>query len=60
MNTRDKIAIAAMNGLISKKTWNLQEFAQDHMRIAMWSYDIADAMIIEKKRRELEEKKNNV
>ena len=56
MNTRDKIAIAAMNGLMTKKTWNLQEFAQDPMRIAMWSYDIADAMIIEKKRRELAER----
>jgi len=55
MNTRDKIAIAAMNGLMTKKTWDLQEFKQDPMRIAMWSYDIADAMIIEKKRRELVE-----
>jgi len=60
MNTRDTIAMVAMNGLMTKKTWNLQEFAQDPMRIAMWSYDIADAMIIEKKRRELEEKSKNV
>jgi hypothetical protein len=56
MNTRDTIAMVAMNGLMTKETWNLQEFAQDPMRIAMWSYDIADAMIIEKKRRELAEK----
>lgn len=56
MNTRDEIAVAAMNGLITKKTWNLQEFAQDPMRIAGWAYDIADAMMIEKKRRELEER----
>lgn len=60
MNTRDEIAVAAMNGLITKKTWNLQEFAQDPMRIAGWAYDIADAMMIEKKRRELEEKSKNV
>ena len=60
MNTRDKIAIAAMNGLMTKETWDLQEFEQDPMRIAMWSYDIADAMIIEKKRRELEEKNKHL
>lgn len=49
---RDTIAIAAMNGLMTKETWDLQVFEQDPMRIAMWSYDIADAMMTERGKNE--------
>lgn len=47
---RDHFAGLAMQGLVGKDNWDLEEFKQDPMRIAMWSYDIADEMLIEREK----------
>lgn len=45
---RDLFAAFAMSGLIHH--FDFDKFSQDPRRVALWSYDVADAMIAERNR----------
>ena len=46
ISLRDHFAGLAMQGLVGKPSWDLEQFKQDPKRIAAWSYDIADEMLV--------------
>ena len=43
MDLRDYFAAKAVEGLINH--YDFEKFRDDHTRIAMWSYEMADAML---------------